>query len=182
MKRLVYLAPMAVFVVVALFFYRGLQLDPKKLPSVLIDRPVPELDLPPVPGRDEEGLKRAHLLGEVTLVNIFGSWCVACLAEHPLLLKIQESGVAPVHGIDWNEKNPEDGARWLKRNGDPYARVGLDMGPPESHAAIDFGVTGAPETFVVDAEGRIRYKHIGPITAEVWEQTLKPMIEELSQP
>lgn len=182
MKRLVYLLPVAVFAVVALFFYRGLQLDPREIPSVLINKPVPELDLPPVPGRDEEGLTSAHLTGQVSLVNIFGSWCVACVAEHPMLLRIQEAGVVPIHGIDWNEKNPEDGARWLRRNGDPYDRVGLDLGPPESHAAIDFGVTGAPETFVVDARGNIRYKHTGPITPEVWENTLWPMIQELQQP
>lgn len=184
MKKLMFALPVLIFVGLAGVMGYQLwrtgtgQFDPKEIPSVLIDKPVPTLNLAPVPGRDTIGLKTEHITGRVSLVNIFGSWCVACVAEHPMLLKIRESGVVPVHGIDWNEKNPVDGARWLKRNGDPYDRVGLDEA---SRAAIDFGVTGAPETFVVDASGHIRYKHIGPITAEVWQGRLLPMIKELQK-
>ncbi len=187
MKRLMFILPVLVFV--GLAGVMGYQLwrtgtgdfDPKTIPSVLIDRPIPELNLPGVPGRDEVGLKTEHITGQVSLVNIFGSWCVACLAEHPMLLEINNSGIVPVHGIDWNEKDPADGGRWLKRHGDPYTRVGLDAGPPVSNAAIDFGVTGAPETFIVDKSGHVRYKHIGPVTPEVWEDKLLPMIEELKK-
>jgi len=174
-RKLVYLLPAIVFVVLVGFFIVGLQKDPSRLESVLIDRPVPAFALEALPGRGRP-LASEHLTGEVTLVNIFGSWCVACIAEHPMLKEIQQSGVVNIHGIDWREKNPEDGMRWLRRNGDPYDRVGLD---PDSHVAIDFGVTGAPETFVVDAQGVIRYKHIGPITRDDWEDTLKPLIQEL---
>jgi len=177
LRRFAYLLPALVFAVIALFFLRGLQLDPKYIPSVLIDKPIPELNLPPLPGRDEVGLRTADITGRVSLVNIFGSWCVACVAEHPMLLKIRKTGLVPIHGIDWRD-DPQKGADWLKRNGDPYDRVGAD---PESKAAIDFGVTGAPETFVVDRTGRIRYKHVGPITEEVWKDTLMPMIKELSR-
>lgn len=184
MKRILYLLPVVLFLGLAAVFLYQLSFgrDPREIPSVLISRPLPPLDLPGVPGRDEVGLKTEHVTGQVSLVNIFGSWCVACVAEHPMLLEIRKSGLVPVHGIDWNEKNPEDGGRWLKRNGDPYDRVGLDLGPPNTNAAIDFGVTGAPETFVVDASGHIRYKHVGPITPGVWKDTLVPMIKELQKP
>lgn len=175
MKKLVYLVPVALFLVLVGFFAVQLGENPQELPSVLIDRPVPEFALDPLPGRGKP-LSSDDLKGQVSLVNIFGSWCVACIAEHPMLVRIADSGEVPIHGIDWREQDPMDGKRWLERNGDPYDRVGLD---PDSRVAIDFGVTGAPETFVVDADGVIRYKHIGPITPEDWENTLKPLIEEL---
>lgn len=175
MRKLIYFAPAAVFVVLVGFFIVGLGKDPSRLESVLIDRPVPEFALDALPDRGRP-LTSEHLKGEVSLVNIFGSWCVACIAEHPFLMEIQASGAVPIHGIDWREKNPADGMRWLVRNGDPYDRVGLD---PDSRVAIDFGVTGAPETFIVDKAGVIRYKHIGPITRDAWEDTLLPLIQEL---
>jgi len=117
--------------------------------------------------------------GKVVLVNIFGSWCVACQQEHPFLVTIQDQGLVPIFGIDWREKKPGAGAKWLARYGDPYTLVGDD---PESKAAIAFGVTGAPESFIVDQKGIIRYKHIGPITPKVWDQTLWPLIQELRKP
>lgn len=174
-KRLIFIAPTLVFLVMVGFFVKQLGEDPSALPSVLIDRPVPDFALEPLPGRGMP-LRSEDLKGDVTLVNIFGSWCVACQVEHPHLMDIQESGFVQIHGIDWREKDPRDGMRWLQKYGDPYDRVGLD---PDSRVAIDFGVTGAPETFVVDANGVIRYKHTGPVTPEVWENTLKPLIQEL---
>ncbi|SDH40021.1 DsbE family thiol:disulfide interchange protein [Roseospirillum parvum] len=175
-RRWLYLLPVGVFLVLAGIF--ALQLaDPpgQVLPSELIDRPVPEFALEPLPGRGRP-LTSEHLKGEVSLVNIFGSWCVACVQEHPFLVDIKNTGDVPIHGIDWNERNPEDGMKWLQRFGDPYDRAGLD---PDSEVAIAFGVTGAPETFVVDRNGVIRYKHSGPITPTVWSKTLKPLIEDL---
>ncbi|WP_404382311.1 DsbE family thiol:disulfide interchange protein [Caenispirillum salinarum] len=174
-KRLIFIAPTLVFLVLIGFFVKQLGENPAELPSVLINRPVPEFALEPLPGRGMP-LTSADLKGEVSLVNIFGSWCVACQVEHPFLMQIKESGFVPIHGIDWREKDPRDGMRWLQKYGDPYDRVGLD---PDSKIAVDFGVTGAPETFVVDKQGVIRYKHIGPVNAEVWEKTLKPLIEKL---
>ncbi|MBF0095576.1 MAG: DsbE family thiol:disulfide interchange protein [Alphaproteobacteria bacterium] len=179
MPRLGYLLPILIFVVLLVVFTVRLVAvregdTPNLLPSVLIDRPVPTFALEPLPGR-ERPLSSEHLKGAVSLVNIFGSWCVACAAEHPMLTRIQQSGEVPIHGIDWRD-DPLKGAAWLKRNGDPYDRVGLD---PDSAVAIDFGVTGAPETFVVDAKGIIRYKHIGPITEADWTRTLLPLIKEL---
>ena len=174
MKRLGYIAPLAVFLVLSLYFGIGLTRDPKIIPSVLIDRPVPEFDLPPI-AEYAEGLANTDLDGEVSLVNIFGSWCVACLVEHPLLMQLAADGEVPIYGIDWRDK-PGAGTAWLRKHGDPYAGIGDDF---DGRTAIDFGVTGAPETFVVDATGRIRYKQIGPITPEVWEDTLAPLIESL---
>jgi cytochrome c biogenesis protein CcmG/thiol:disulfide interchange protein DsbE len=175
-NRLLYLLPLGVFVVLAIYFAVGLTKDPRLLPSVLIDTPVPDdLDLAPIRGRDR-GLKAADLKGDVTLVNIFGSWCVACRVEHPFLMQLARRKLVPIHGIDWKEETPDAGPAWLAKFGDPYTLIGDD---PNSRAAIAFGVTGAPESFIVDRQGVIRYKHIGPISPEAWEKTLWPLIQEL---
>jgi cytochrome c biogenesis protein CcmG/thiol:disulfide interchange protein DsbE len=150
--------------------------DPSLIPTVLLNTPVPDINLPPLPGRGE-ALTVADLKGQVTLVNIWGSWCIACLSEHPLLLEISREGKIPVHGIAWRDK-PEDSLAWLARHGDPFAKVGQD---PRSEAVIAFGVTAAPETFIVDADGVIRFKQTGPITPEVWRDTMEPLINELSR-
>ncbi len=176
-RRVWVLLPLLVFAAIAIFFAVGLTKDPRRLDSILINQPIPDFDLPPIKGR-AQGLASADLKGQVSLVNIFGSWCVACQVEHPFLMKIKETKLAPLHGIDWREESPDAGPNWLKRHGDPYTLIGDD---PRSKAAIAFGVTGAPETFVVDAGGVIRYKHIGPITPEVWDQTLWPLIQKLRQ-
>lgn len=179
MRRLIFLLPVALFGVLALFFLKGLTMNPRDIPSVLINRPVPEMSLAPLPGRGADtGLATADLKGRVSLVNIYGSWCIACVQEHPYLMKIKQMGVVPIHGIDWRD-DPVEGAKWLKKHGDPYDRVGVDPAP--GRTAIDFGVTGAPETFVVDQAGIIRYKHIGPVNQDVWENTLLPIIKELSK-
>ncbi len=175
MKRAMYLLPLAGFLVIAGYFAIGLTLDPKTLPSVLINQEVPAFSLPPIKGSDR-GLSSDDLKGQVSIVNVFGSWCYACLAEHPVLMRIKEQDLVPIYGIDWNEKNRDDGPKWLKRLGNPYTLVGDD---PASKAAIAFGVTGAPETFFIDKRGFIRYKQIGPITITRWKQTLYPLIQEL---
>ena len=180
MKRLVYIIPLAVLMVVGVFSVMQLKRvssgeSVNVLPSVLINREVPEFDLAPIQGR-ERGWGTKDLIGQVTLVNIFGSWCVACQVEHPFLVKIQEQNLVEIFGIDWREKDPAAGPRWLARYGDPYDRVGDD---PNSKAAIAFGVSGAPESFIVDKQGVIRYKQIGPIDAQAWQETLWPLIQEL---
>ena len=179
MGKLRFLIPLAIFGVLSAFFIMQLNNvkegnDPRTLKSVLIDRPVPDFKMDELPGRGMP-LHSDHLKGEVTVVNLFGSWCVACLAEHPYLMEIKKRGDVPIHGIDWRD-DPVQGYNWLKKHGDPYTRVGAD---PNSHVSIAFGVTGAPESFIVDKNGIIRYKHIGPINHEVWTTTLMPIIEEL---
>lgn len=180
MKRFLYVIPLFVLLVVGGFSILQLkQVSGGKavniLPSVLINREIPPFDLAPIQGHDK-GFSSADLLGQVTIVNLFGSWCVACQAEHPFLMKIKAQNLVPIYGIDWREKNPDAGPKWLAKYGNPYTVIGDD---PKSKAAIAFGVTGAPESFIVDQKGVIRYKQIGPITPEVWQNTLWPLIQEL---
>lgn len=174
--RIVLLAPLLVFVGIGIFLAIGLTLDPRRVPSVLIGKPVPEFSLPPVRGRSL-GLSSADLMGEVSLVNVFASWCVACRDEHPVLMQIRRDGIVPVHGLNYKDQ-PADAARWLDDMGDPYTRTGADI---DGRVAIDWGVYGVPETFVIDHQGRIAYKHIGAITPAVWNQTLLPLIRKLRE-
>jgi cytochrome c biogenesis protein CcmG, thiol:disulfide interchange protein DsbE len=173
MKRVLLLLPVLLFAAVALFFAFGLTRDPSKLPSTLIDRPLPPFDLAGLtPGGP--GLTTADLKGEPALLNVFASWCLPCRVEHPVLMELAGQGV-PIYGLDWKEP-AADGAKWIAEYGNPYRRIGSDA---TGRAGIDLGVTGVPETFVVDAGGRVRYKHIGPISREDWEETLKPLLEKL---
>lgn len=152
----------------------GLTLDPRKVPSPLIGKPVPEFSLPPVKGRTL-GLASADLKGEVSLVNVFASWCVPCRQEHPLFVELKAKGVVPIHGINYKDQ-PDAAARWLDELGDPYTRTGADL---DGRVSIDWGVYGVPETFLVDCEGRIAYKHIGPLTPQIMSEKLMPLIERL---
>lgn len=173
MRRVYFLAPVALFALLILAFTIGLQRDPSKLESVLIDKPVPAFALPPVrPG--DSGLRTADFSGEPALLNVFASWCVACRVEHPMLMRLKTQGVI-IHGLDWKDE-PVDGAQWLADHGDPYRLVGNDR---TGRTGIDLGVTGAPETFVIDRRGRIRYKHIGPIEPSDWEGKIKPLLDRL---
>jgi cytochrome c biogenesis protein CcmG, thiol:disulfide interchange protein DsbE len=180
-KRWPYLIPLIVILALGgVFGKRLLDIQQGKdvslIPTVLLDTPVPELNLPPLPGRGD-ALTTADLKGQVSLVNIWGSWCVACLYEHPLLLAISEEGDIPVHGIAWRD-DPKKSLAWLARHGDPFSKIGQD---PRSEAAIAFGVTAAPETFIVDTDGIIRFKQTGPITPEIWRDTMRPLIDELNK-
>jgi cytochrome c biogenesis protein CcmG/thiol:disulfide interchange protein DsbE len=173
MKNLVLFVPLGLFAAFALVLGLGLHNDPTRIPSVLIDKPMPEFSLEPVRPSDVV-LSRDDLKGHVSLVNVFGSWCGVCAEEHPTLMHLAASKVVALYGIDWKDA-PSDGAKWLSDNGDPYIRVGNDPG----RLALDLGVSGAPETFVVDRTGRIRYKQIGAITDTVWRQTISPLISHL---
>ena len=157
MRRVLFAVPLVVFAAIAVAFVRGLNRDPSLIPSVLINKPLPAFALPAVrPG--ERGLTAQDFRGQPMLLNMFASWCVSCRIEHPLLLDLHARGV-PIAGIDW-EDEAAAGATYLKENGDPYARIGLDG---SGRTGIDLGITGVPETFVVDRHGRVRYKQIGPI-------------------
>lgn len=174
MARLLFLIPLAAFVAMLVYFSIGLKRDPSVIPTVLIDAPVPDFALGPIEGY-EHGLSSEDLRGEATLLNIFGSWCVACLIEHPLLMEIAAQDEIPIMGLNWKDP-PGKGTEWLARHGDPYTRIGDDF---EGRVAIDFGVTGAPETFIIDRKGRIRYKQIGPVTEQIWEEDMLPVIRRL---
>jgi cytochrome c biogenesis protein CcmG/thiol:disulfide interchange protein DsbE len=171
-----FLLPVSIFAAFALAFGFGLTRNPRELPSALIGRPVPQFALPPVKGRTL-GLSSADLVGEVSLVNVFASWCTACRYEHPLFMKLKAQGGVPIHGLDYKDK-PDDAAEWLDRLGDPYTRIGADI---DGRVAIDWGVTGVPETFVIDRQGRIVYKQVGPIDQTILGETILPLIERLRQ-
>ena len=163
--------PLVVFVGIAVFLAIGLTHDPREVPSPLIGKPVPAFSLPPVEGR-QLGLSSGDLKGNVSLVNVFASWCVACRDEHPVLMQIKREGAVTLHGLNYKDA-PADAARWLDERGDPYTRTGADI---DGRVAIDWGVYGAPETFLIDSSGKVLFKHIAPITIEIWERDFVPLI------
>lgn len=175
-RRLVYIVPMILFVSIAIFLGIGLTLDPREVPSPLIGKPIPDFDLPAVKGRTL-GLATTDLKQEVSLVNVFASWCVACQQEHPLLMRLSQEGTVNIHGLNYKDA-PNDAAAWLNALGDPYTRTGSDV---DGQVGIDWGVYGVPETFVIDRNGQIIHKHIGPITQEDLEQTIIPLVEGLKK-
>ena len=173
MRRLLYIVPALVFGLIAAYLLAGLGIDPKAVPSAMIDKPVPQFDLPPL-GEVAPGLATADLEGEVTLVNVFASWCAPCRAEHPLLLRLaQEKGI-PIVGINQKDK-PADATGYLSRYGNPYRRIGVDA---NGRASIEWGVYGVPETFVVDRNGRIRRRFVGALGPQDVEPILA-LVEQL---
>ena len=176
-KRLVYLVPLAVFLVMAVYFAVGLTKDPRVIPSALIDKPVPEFALPPIPGGKGKGFSSADLKGGVTVVNVFASWCVECKYEHALLMQLQAAKDIPLHGINYKDR-PDDAQKWLDSYGDPYTRTGADL---NGRVGIEWGVYGVPETFVIGKDGRIAYKHIGRLTPEVLENKVLPLVRSLRE-
>lgn len=175
MRRLAFIVPVVVFLAIAAVMAVGLGRDPKILPSMLIGKPLPAFNLPDVrTGTGGRGLAASDFQGKPGLINVFASWCVSCRIEHPFLMRLKAEGVS-IHGLNWKDKG-DAGARWLTQFGDPYDRVGYD---PTGRTGINLGVTGAPETFVIDKRGVVRYRHVGPIDPEAWATTLKPLLDKL---
>lgn len=166
--------PLLGLLFLAVFFAFGLSRDPSLLPSEIIDRPVPVFELGDLYQPDVIHTQDMFL-GRTSLVNVFGSWCISCEVEHPKLMALAKDEEINLVGIDWRDTR-EKGQRWLRKNGDPYDQVIFDG---ESRLAIELGVTGAPESFLIDEAGRIRYKHTGIITDDVWSKILRPLISEL---
>jgi len=176
-RRLMFLLPALVFVAIAGYFLWGLgpARDPSAVPTAMIDKPVPDFDLAAVPGLGVPGLATADLAGgEVAMVNFFASWCVPCRAEHRYLTAFAEQTGVPLYGINHRDK-PEDAAAWLAELGNPYRRIGADPG----RAAVEWGVTGVPETFLIDGAGRIRFHHRGPMVPEVIDRDVMPLLRVL---
>lgn len=173
-KRLLFSLPVLILLGIAVFFAIGLGRDPSIVPSALLDKPVPQFELPALLP-DKPGLATADLKGQVSLVNVFASWCVPCRLEHPLLMRLAEKDEVPVFGMNYKDE-PEDAISWLEELGDPFTRIGADR---DGRAGIEWGVYGVPETFVVDASGTIRFKHVGPLTREALDRRILPLVREL---
>ena len=171
-----FLLPLGLFAVLVVFLGIGLTLNPREVPSPLIDKPVPAFRLSQL---EQPGLEfsQRDMLGQVWLLNVWASWCVSCRDEHPMLVEIARKRIVPVVGLNYKDKPPEAKA-WLKQFGDPYV---LSVSDVEGRVGIDFGVYGVPETFVIDRTGVIRYKQIGPLTPESLEKHILPLVRRLQK-
>lgn len=173
-RALLPLIALVVFLVLAGFLAVGLHRDPREVPSPLIGKPAPAFNLPQLAQPDQR-LSPQDLRGQVWLLNVWASWCVACQAEHPVLVAFAKQGVVPLYGLNYKDQR-DDALAWLQRFGDPYK---LSLSDTAGLVGIDYGVYGVPETFVIDQRGVIRHKHIGPVTPDVLQDTLLPLVEKL---
>ena len=172
MKKIIYFLPIILFIILGVFLFRGISLDPTEMPSALIDKPVPEFSLMAVDGKQK--YTNADLRGEVTLLNVWATWCVSCRMEHPYLLKLSQQGVR-IAGIDYKDDQLKALA-WLQELGNPYA---INIADQNGSLGLDLGVFGAPETFMVDRQGVIRYKRVGVIDERVWIDEMQPIYAAL---
>ena len=166
--------PLGVFVLMVGLLGYGLTLDPKKVPSPLIDKQAPDFNLP-VLGADGVSLTRQQMLGQVWVLNVWASWCVSCRAEHEVIGELAAKKIVPVIGLNYKDA-PENAMKWLEQLGNPYV---LSISDIEGRTGIDWGVYGVPETFIIDSQGRIRYKHIGPVTMQSLNAEVLPALEEI---
>ncbi|SRR6056297_2494424 len=171
-RRLKLFIPLGLFFILSLLLFRGLSLDPQELPSALINRPLPMFSLPAL--GEERTLRRADVTGEPALFNVWATWCVACRVEHPYLQQLAEEGVA-IYGINYKDDSAA-AQQWLRNLGDPYLANIVDR---EGTLGLDLGVYGAPETYFVDAEGVVRYRHVGVIDERLWKGRLEPIYREM---
>ena len=175
MKSLRYLIPLFVFVGLVVFLGAGLRLDPREVPSPLIDKPAPAFSLARLDNAGQS-ISKDSLRGKVWMLNVWASWCVACRQEHPLLVEFSRKKLLPVYGLNYKDTRP-NGQRWLANFGNPYEASLFDE---NGRVGIDFGVYGVPETFVIDREGIIRFKHIGPLTPDVLADKIEPLVRKLN--
>ncbi|HEY0664554.1 MAG TPA: DsbE family thiol:disulfide interchange protein [Gallionella sp.] len=168
--------PFVIFVVLAAFLFVGLRLDPREVPSPLIGKPAPVFSLPQLhdPARQ---FSPQDMKGQVWLLNVWASWCVSCRQEHPVLMDLARQNIVPIYGLDYKDKRA-DGMAWLEDGGDPYV---LSISDVEGRIGIEYGVYGVPETYVIDKQGVIRYKQIGPVTIESLQKTILPLVAELQK-
>jgi cytochrome c biogenesis protein CcmG/thiol:disulfide interchange protein DsbE len=170
------LIPLALFIGLVIFLFVGLGRDPHEVPSPLINKPAPAFQLPQL-SEPTKTFSAQEMRGKVWLLNFWGTWCVACRDEHPLLVEYARTGLIPIYGVDYKDERAA-GLRWLEEFGNPYAAVAFDA---EGRTPIDYGVYGAPETFLIDKNGLIRFKQIGPLTRDVWEKKIVPLAKQLNQ-
>ena len=171
-----YLIPLVLFLALVAFLAIGLGRDPREVPSPLINKPAPAFRL--VELKDPtRSFSSEHMRGKVWLLNVWASWCIACRDEHPMLLELARRNAIPIYGLNYKDK-PTDAISWLNELGDPYV---LSVSDLDGRVGIDYGVYGAPETFLIDRDGIIRFKHIGPITPDVWNNKMVPLVAQLNK-
>ncbi|MDX2252206.1 MAG: DsbE family thiol:disulfide interchange protein [Nitrospira sp.] len=166
--------PLAIFGIMVGFLAVGLTLNPREIPSPLVGKEAPAFSRQQLHEQDKV-FARTDLAGQVWLLNFWASWCSGCKTEHPVLMELAKSGAVPIYGMDYKDQRDEALA-WLNRWGNPYQIVGVDL---EGRVGIDYGVYGVPETYVIDKQGVIRYKQIGPVNDEVLAKTILPLVKEL---
>ena len=171
-----YLIPLVIFIVLAVFLAIGLTRDPHELKSVLINKPAPAFRVPQLKAADKM-ISNEDMRGKVWLLNVWASWCVACREEHPYLIEYAKSGVVPIYGLNYKDRR-EDALATLDELGDPYLASAVDL---DGRVGIDFGVYGAPETYVIDQGGTIRFKYVGPMMPDVWKDKILPVVQELNR-
>jgi len=176
MSRYLYFIPITLFLIIVGFLLVGLGRDPHEVPSPLINKAAPTFRLPQLkePGKT---FSAEDMRGKVWILNVWASWCVSCRDEHPLLIDYARSGAIPIYGLNWKDKR-EDALAWLGELGDPYV---LSVSDLDGRIAIDYGVYGAPETYLIDQTGTIRFKQIGAVTPEVWSNKILPLAQELNR-
>jgi cytochrome c biogenesis protein CcmG/thiol:disulfide interchange protein DsbE len=175
MNRLL-LLPLVLFVGLVAFLMVGLRRDPHEIPSPLINKPAPAFQLKQLQDPTKT-FSTQEMRGKVWLLNFWGTWCVACREEHPLLIQYSKTGAVPIYGVDYKDERAT-ALQLLAEEGNPYTVTASD---PEGRLSIDYGVYGAPETFLIDRDGVIRYKQIGPITEEAWQKEILPRVKQLNQ-
>ena len=171
-----YLIPLAVFIVLVVFLAIGLGHDPHEVPSPLINKPAPAFQLAQLHDPTKT-FSAQEMRGKVWLLNVWASWCVSCREEHPFLLEYAHTGAVPIYGFNYKDKR-EDALSWIRDLGDPYV---LSASDTDGRVAIDYGVYGAPETYLIDRNGIIRFKQVGPITPDVWQKTILPLVKDLNR-
>jgi len=171
-----YLIPLGIFIVLVVFLAIGLGRDPHEVPSPLINKAAPTFRLPQLKEPDKT-FSAEDMRGKVWVLNVWASWCVTCRDEHPLLIEYAKTGVVPIYGLNWKDHR-EDALAWLNELGDPYVLSATDL---DGRVAIDYGVYGAPETYLIDQSGTIRYKQIGPVRPDVWQGKFLPLVQQLNR-
>jgi cytochrome c biogenesis protein CcmG, thiol:disulfide interchange protein DsbE len=171
-----YLIPLGIFITLVIFLAIGLGRDPHEVPSPLINKAAPTFRLPQLK-EPSKTFSSDDMRGKVWILNVWASWCVSCREEHPLLIEYAKSGAVPIYGLNWKDKR-DDALAWLADLGDPYV---LSVSDLDGRVAIDYGVYGAPETYVIDQSGTIRFKQIGAVTEDVWSQKILPLVQELNR-
>jgi len=174
--KLKFFLPLVIFVVMAGFMWKGLSLDPRSVPSPLVGKPAPQFELSQL-HQAEQTISRDGNLGKVWILNVWASWCVSCRQEHPVFMQLSRTGEVPIYGLNYKDER-EDAVKWLKDFGNPYTISAHDY---KGRVGVDYGVYGVPESYVIDKQGVIRYKHTGPVSAQALRETILPLVRELKK-